>query len=304
MSATPTTTSPGLGRRRESSSPARTARRLGERRPEPVLGRYRDAEGAERRIVARPGIAGSVLVLDEHAARLGERRLVAHLAPDEPADNARIVAAAYLTDPGQRWARAVRESDWLTLPGGREPPADDEPLAPDELVDARGRRYRLAVVVHPQRGAELRWTRRGRGRPAEPAGLRAVIGALEAYQPARRRTEDAINAPEPEAPAAWLAEELRKLDRSPLVLNRALREAVKRALAHGELTMSEIAARCGHGKSHARGLRVGDTSWLGRRIGTLPETGRSEPTPWIRSDVLALIARRGLGIEPREVELA
>jgi hypothetical protein len=31
--------------------------------------------------------------------------------------------------------------------------------------------------------------------------------------------------------------------------------------------------------------------------------GKPRPTPWVHSDVLALIARDGLGISPREVEL-
>jgi hypothetical protein len=44
-------------------------------------------------------------------------------------------------------------------------------------------------------------------------------------------------------------------------------------------------------------------SWLARRIGQTPEAGAAEPTPWISSDVLALIARDGLGLSPREVEL-
>jgi hypothetical protein len=35
----------------------------------------------------------------------------------------------------------------------------------------------------------------------------------------------------------------------------------------------------------------------------LPEGGRRTPTPWVSSDVLALIAREGLGLAPREVEL-
>ena len=34
-----------------------------------------------------------------------------------------------------------------------------------------------------------------------------------------------------------------------------------------------------------------------------PESGKDTPTPWVRSDVLALIARRGLGVSPHEVEL-
>ena len=47
---------------------------------------------------------------------------------------------------------------------------------------------------------------------------------------------------------------------------------------------------------------TGETSWLARRLGILPEGGKEAPTPWIHSDVLALIARRGLGLSPREVE--
>ena len=47
----------------------------------------------------------------------------------------------------------------------------------------------------------------------------------------------------------------------------------------------------------------GETSWLGRRIGVLAEAGASAPTPWVSSEVLALIARRGLNVAPCEVEL-
>jgi hypothetical protein len=67
--------------------------------------------------------------------------------------------------------------------------------------------------------------------------------------------------------------------------------------------MSAIALRCGRVKRDRRGNVSGETSWLTRRIGLAPEGGSSNPTPWVHSDVLALIARRGLGIEPREVEL-
>ena len=38
------------------------------------------------------------------------------------------------------------------------------------------------------------------------------------------------------------------------------------------------------------------------RLGMMPEGGRARPTPWVHSDVLALIARDGLGLSPREVE--
>jgi hypothetical protein len=67
--------------------------------------------------------------------------------------------------------------------------------------------------------------------------------------------------------------------------------------------MSEIAMRCGRVKYDSRGNVSGETSWLSRRLGLAPEGGEAHPTPWVHSDVLALIARRGLGISPREVEL-
>jgi len=67
--------------------------------------------------------------------------------------------------------------------------------------------------------------------------------------------------------------------------------------------MSEIAIRCGRLKRDRKGNESGETSWLARRLGLLPEGGQSTTTPWIHSDVLALITRRGLGISPREVEL-
>ncbi len=90
---------------------------------------------------------------------------------------------------------------------------------------------------------------------------------------------------------------------SHVVLNRGLRESVLAAVEERGLTMSEIAIRCGRFKRDANGAERGETSWLGRRIGILCESGKSAPTPWVCSDVLALIAREGLGLSPREVEL-
>jgi hypothetical protein len=87
------------------------------------------------------------------------------------------------------------------------------------------------------------------------------------------------------------------------VLNRRLRTAVLATIERQGLSMSEIAIRCGRIKRDGNGNASGETSWLARRLGILPEGGRDTPTPWIHSDVLALIARRGLGISPREVEL-
>jgi hypothetical protein len=85
-------------------------------------------------------------------------------------------------------------------------------------------------------------------------------------------------------------------------LNRGLREAVEREVRAG-MSMSEIATRCGRMKADRNGNRSGETSWLARRIGQMPEGGHARPTPWIHSDTLALIAREGLGVSPREVEL-
>jgi hypothetical protein len=82
-----------------------------------------------------------------------------------------------------------------------------------------------------------------------------------------------------------------------------LREAVLAAAERQGLSMSEIAIRCGRIKRDSAGNESGETSWLSRRLGLLAEGGRETPTPWVHSDVLALIARDGLGLSPREVEL-
>ena len=47
-------------------------------------GRYTDWTGRRREVVARRGVGGSVLVIDRDATTLDDRRLVAHIASDEP----------------------------------------------------------------------------------------------------------------------------------------------------------------------------------------------------------------------------
>jgi hypothetical protein len=149
---------------------------------------------------------------------------------------------------------------------------------------------------------ELRWRRLGRD--AATVSLRDVIADAEDYEPACATTERALwrwsGAP---VSTTSLAVELARVRHSAIVLNRRLREAVLTRIARGELSMSEIAMRCGRVKRDPRGNPSGETSWLARRLGLLAEGGQVRPTPWIHSDVLALIARRGLGISPREVEL-
>jgi hypothetical protein len=136
----------------------------------------------------------------------------------------------------------------------------------------------------------------------EPLSLRSTVGALEAYEPALTLTELALRSAAPEVGVGKLRAELQRMRRSSIVLNRGLREAVAARVAEGA-TLSEIAMCCGRVKSDHRGNLSGETSWLGRRIGQLPESGQPRPTPWIHSDTLALIARQGLCKSPNEVEV-
>jgi hypothetical protein len=135
--------------------------------------------------------------------------------------------------------------------------------------------------------------------------VREVIGSLEIYQPVQSLTVEALCAHHRDSrvSTAVLRAELKRITASPVVLNRGLREAVLAAINDGGLSMSEVAIRCGRSKRGERGCESGETSWLARRIGILPEGGKNAPTPWVSSDVLALIAREGLGSSPREVEL-
>src|SRR3954454_20812560 len=128
--------------------------------PRRPLGAY-DRDGRRREIVARPGAYASVLVIDEDAATLSDRRLVAHLPCDEPAANALVVCELYLAEETGRRARAVVAGAWHRAPGASAGP--DPPGLGRELVDARRRAYRLAVRTAAWGGGELRWTARGPG---------------------------------------------------------------------------------------------------------------------------------------------
>jgi hypothetical protein len=153
---------------------------------------------------------------------------------------------------------------------------------------------------------QLRWCRRSASAddcPWEQASLREVIAALESYEPMRTLTERAISRYGDDPSVTRLRHELDRLFASPVVLNRGLREAVLDAIDRRGMSMSEIALRCGVVKRDRRGNLSGETSWLARRIGVMPEGGRTAITPWIHSDVLGAITRQGLGISPREVEL-
>ncbi|HWF31691.1 MAG TPA: hypothetical protein VG188_03940 [Solirubrobacteraceae bacterium] len=138
-----------------------------------------------------------------------------------------------------------------------------------------------------------------------PVSLREAIASLERYEPVRTMTACALALKEQadDVSVTVLRAELRRVQESPIVLNRGLRKAVLDAVERRGQSLSEIAMRCGRVKRDAAGNESGETSWLARRLGLLPEGGRERATPWIHSDVLALIARDGLGVSPREVEV-
>ncbi len=275
------------------------------------LADYLDAEGRARELFALPGRAGSVLVLDRDAATLCDRRLVAHLAADEPRENVEIICRHYLEDTSGRWCRRVQPEDLEISPSverGSETYAVDLHASGAHVADSEGNTYRLEALAGEQPTPQLRWCRRPAGdddNEWEQVGLRDVVGALESYEPMRTLTELAIagQIDYPEVLLTRLCSELERLCTSPIVLNRALREAVLDAIDRRGVSMSEIAFRCGIVKHDRNGKPSGETSWLARRIGIMPEGGEKEITPWVHSDVLAVIARKGLGISPREVEL-
>jgi hypothetical protein len=276
----------------------------------PLAG-YLDAEGRARELFALPGHAGSVLVLDRDAATLCDRRLVAHLAADEPRENVEIICRHYLKDTNGRWCRRVQPEDLEISPSverGSEAHAVDLHASGTYVADSDGNTYRLGAPAGKQPAPQLRWCRRSAGGEDsewEQVGLRDVVGALESYEPMRTLTELAIagQIDYPGVLLTRLCSELERLCTSPIVLNRALREAVLDAIDHRGVSMSEIALRCGIVKRDRHGKPSGETSWLARRIGIMPEGGQKEITPWVHSNVLAVIARKGLGISPREVEL-
>ncbi len=267
-----------------------------------VLARFRAGDG-EREVVALERHDGSVLVLDTRASDLDGARVVGRIAPDEPVGNAALLATMYAADERRGRPRPLAPEDLCA--GVR--PAACEPAGTvqraEALLDRDGNSYSIRPVA---RGGciELRWTATppGEAERPEPVSLRAIIGALERYEPALSMTELALARPAAQMSLQRLHGELARLRRSPIVLNRALREAVARRLGEGS-SLSEIALRCGRVKVDARGNRSGETSWLARRIGRLPESCQPRPTPWIHSDTLALIAREGLCMSPHEVEL-
>jgi hypothetical protein len=302
---------------RETDTPSRRRRAREQRsrasgREQRPLGRYTDRQGRAREVLARPGAAGSVLVVDCDHATHSDPRLVAHLAADEPTENAALICASYLVDvAGDRGrCRLMTAEDMCGAPFEQlQASLDAEaPTNKTQPVDRHGCCYRLELQPTGMSIPELRWWRRhpqpesGRDRRVS---VREAVASLDSYEPVSAMTIQALSlySATGEVSTTVLRAELTRVQESPIVLNRRLREVVLATIERNELSMSEIALRCERVKRDRRGNESGETSWLARRLGILPEGGRNTTTPWIHSDVLALIARSGLGVSPREVEL-
>jgi hypothetical protein len=291
----------------------RHRRRTARIAPQPEsLGSYTEPRGLEREIVCHRAADGSRLVVDRLAHALGDERLLAHLSADEPIENARIVSALYLADGRRPRCRRLTSEDLKTVPSefrvAREEASSELPVDSAALTDRHGRTYRLAVASVGSSIPELRWHRDlpgGGERTAELITVREAVGCLERYEPFCSLSTRAVDAHrgDPNVSVTELRVELERVRKSPIVLNRGLREAVLGAIERGEVSMSEIAIRCRRVKRDANGNESGETSWLARRIGTLPASGQSAPTPWVHTDVLGLIAREGLGVAPLDVEV-
>ena len=271
---------------------------------------YVDCHGDHREVVVQAGAGGSVLVVDRDTSNLSDQRLVAHLCADEPAHNAALVCASYLEqmERGDCRCRALTPADWRTVPFSDDHPDAADSPRPASLgtpVDRLGRTYRIRPLRASLFIPELRWRRYSPASAPEPrtVSVREAIAALESYEPVRTLTAQALaNAQGQALSTAVLRAELVRVQLSPIVLNRRLREAAQTYMQREGVSLSEVATRCGRVKRDAAGNESGETSWLARRLGIVPEGGREAPTPWIHTDVLGLIARRGLGLSPREVE--
>ena len=286
-----------------------TRRRTPARQTGEPIAAYVDPQGCRREIITLPGAHGSRLVVDRIPDAQGDERLIAHLCGDEPRENAVIVSGLYLRDERRPCCRPLRAGDIAIDPVEEcaEPADASAELEGGVLTDSAGNVYSLDRAFDGPSLPQLRWHRHPprAGASAELLTLRHLTGALEGYQPAVRLSQAAVLAHDLDTAVSVtvLRAELRRLQESPIVLNRGLREVVLTAIQDKGVSMSEIAIRCGRRKRDRRGCESGETSWLARRIGILPEGGELVPTPWVHSDVLALIARDGLGIPPREVEI-
>ena len=238
-----------------------------------TLGSYHDWRGHPREIVALSGAGESVLVLDRDAITLGDRRLLAHLAADEPPENAAVVSRCFLSQARRArcTCRLLSDSDLRAIPFADElEPTDARPGRSIErtLRDSVGRSYRIEHVASTMSIPELRWCRYcpdEADHAREPLSVRETIACLERYGPVLALTRQALtsNLRSGEVSIVVLRAELVRMQESPIVLNRALRAAVVKAVERGGQSMSEIAIRCGRIKRDSAGNASGETSLAG-----------------------------------------
>ena len=118
------------------------------------------------------------------------------------------------------------------------------------LIQGPGCVYQLQAAYIGSSTPDLRWHRRPPQDEygcAEVVTVRKVIGSLESYEPVQAITAHALtpHRRDPRVSVSVLHAELDRMRASRVVLNRGLREAVLAAVRDGDLTMSEIAIRCG-----------------------------------------------------------
>jgi hypothetical protein len=140
-----------------------------------------------------------VLVVDRLTATHDDALLVAHLAADEPAQNAQLVACLYLNDERSRCCRRLNTRDLQTAPtAGQTPAIDGHPdgraPAVTELLDERGHVFQLEPAETRMSIPELRWWQKTHEayNPPQAVSVREVIGTLESYEPVRDVTAQAL----------------------------------------------------------------------------------------------------------------
>jgi AraC-like DNA-binding protein len=275
----------------------------------PCFGRYVAHETQDvRELVGLARPDGSTFVVDRLARTARDGRVVARIAASEPPENAAMIAEMYLADEPRRGRCRLLSAEDLarTRPASSPTSIKSTVLEHAPLLDGEDYCFRIRELTTGRSVPELRWARsrlHDEQEPPEPVTLRDVVARLEDYEPARALTIETLAAyrEDPSCSTCTLDGELQRLQASTIVLNRGLREAVRRAVKFRGLSMSEIALRCGRTKRDRAGRVSGETSWLARRIGQLPESGEQHPSPWVQNDVLALIARDGLRVCPCEL---
>jgi hypothetical protein len=151
--------------------------------------------GQTRRIGSLQRPDGSCIVVDYHLDILGDGRVVAHISPDESRENERIICELYLADDTRGRCRALTAEDLEVPRHATAPPVTPATSQNTQLQDGEGYLYCIREFVTGARVCELRWTRSRRpgcDETFDVLTLRDVVARLEAYEPARTITSDAL----------------------------------------------------------------------------------------------------------------